>query len=86
MTYSKARFSCLMSYRLFGYLRTKSVRQTLPRQAMSKHHDQHQTEIIPLLGAINGVVDCFSLYDINSSDWTVKNCSAVLNDLIKTFP
>merc|ERR1712137_527787 len=34
----------------------------------TRRPNQHQTEIIPTLGAINSVVDCFSLYDINSSE------------------
>jgi hypothetical protein len=33
----------------------------------TRRRNQHQTEIIPTLGAINSVVDCFSLYDVSFS-------------------
>ena len=45
-------------------------------------NQKHQTEINPILRVINSVdcyskialrITCISLYDVNSSDWTVKN-------------
>lgn len=55
-------------------------------------NQKHQTEILPILRAINSVdlllqdysqSNCISLYDVNSSDWMVKN-PKVLNDQIKS--